>query len=426
MSLAGLQRLSGKPKSVTGAKYGITSQDDMVSTVPTVESVIRRGKKYDKKTGGHHHVEQRPGEYAYERALSRDSPFINSLCCISATAIEDDTGFGRTPPPDIDFHASSYVKLTHGVTAYKFMEPSEIGDDEAADNTPVIVCLHGLMDSSYIWGDLADLLCDFERGPNARVLVYDFYGRGRSPWTSVPITIDVLVTQLKELLEYLDVFDRPVHLIGYDLGGAVALGFSAKFGTRVATQTLIAPFGLHHVWLNKEKVLRQKYLGEILMMKRKAKLSEEVLKDYLEKGSTSPHANLLKKQKAMVNWQIKNTPGYVGAILSTYRLFPLRGMQELYMAVGRHTRPTLVIWGDHDEVCPYKACMVGIEEAFPNSSIVDIRDCGHNCLFEKFEEVAKEVLAFHKTAFNELYLHADGTEAASTEVSHSTAGHGHH
>lgn len=373
----------------------------------TVESVIRRGKKYEKRTGDDP-SQKRPGEYAYEKAMARDSPFINSLCCISATAIEYDTGFGKTPSPDIDFHANSYVKLTHGVTAYKFLEPSEIGDDEAADNTPIIVLLHGISDSSYIWGDLADLLCDYERGPNARVLVYDLYGRGRSPWTSVPITIDVLVTQLKDLLEYLDVFDRPIHLIGYDLGGAVALGYSAKFGTRVASLSLLAAIGLYRRPLNKEKVLKQKYFGEFLMLKRKATMSNDALLDYLDKGESVPHANLIKKQKAMVEWQIRNTPGYLGAILSTYRLFPLRGMQELYFAVGRHSRPTLIIWGDHDEVCPYKPCMVTIEESFPNSSIVDIRDCGHNCLFEKFEEVAKEILAFHKTVFDNLYLHGEG------------------
>ena len=400
-------RLSGLttgPRNST--RYSIANNNTKeVPEVPTIESVIRRGKKFDKKSGGHHHVEARPGEYAYERAMSRDSSIINTLCCINANAIQENTGFGKEAPPDIDFHANSYVKLTHGVTAYKFLEPSEIGDDETADNTPVIVCLHGIADSSYIFGDLADLLCDYERGPNARVLVYDFYGRGRSPWTSVPITIDVLVTQLKELLEHLDLFDHPVHLIGYDLGGAVALGFSAKFGKQVATLSLIAPFGMHHVWLNKEKLLKQKYVGEILMLKRKSKMAEEVDKEYNELGMNVPHANLILKQKAMVEWQIKNTPGYIGAILSTYRLFPLRGMQELYIAVGRHSRPTLVIWGDHDEICPYKACIVGIEESFPNCSIVDIRNSGHNCLFEKFDDVAKEILAFHKTAFDNLYSH---------------------
>jgi pimeloyl-ACP methyl ester carboxylesterase len=102
--------------------------------------------------------------------------------------------------PDEDFCADSLIKLSHGITAYRLIEPSTV-DDENADTIPVIVCLHGQYNCSYMWADVVDLLCDCERGPNARVLVFDFYGRGRSPWTGVPITLDVLVVQTKELLD---------------------------------------------------------------------------------------------------------------------------------------------------------------------------------------------------------------------------------
>ena len=102
--------------------------------------------------------------------------------------------------PDSDFYADCYVQLSKGMTAYRFVEPSTATDD-TADDIPVIVCLHGLTNCSYMWGDVVDLLCDSEMGPQARVLVFDFYGHGRSPWTGVPITLDVLVTQTKELLD---------------------------------------------------------------------------------------------------------------------------------------------------------------------------------------------------------------------------------
>lgn len=118
--------------------------------------------------------------------------------------------FGKTaalPPidphaaaPDENFHADCYVQLSKGTTAYRFVEPSSVSDD-MADEIPVIVCLHGLTNSSYMWGDIVDLISESEQGPQARVLVFDFYGRGRSPWNGVPITLDVLVTQTKELLD---------------------------------------------------------------------------------------------------------------------------------------------------------------------------------------------------------------------------------
>jgi pimeloyl-ACP methyl ester carboxylesterase len=104
------------------------------------------------------------------------------------------------PSPDASFCATSLIQLSHGITAYRLIEPCYVSDDKAED-LPVIICLHGMYDSSYIWGDCSDLLCDCERGPNCRVLVFDFYGRGRSPWTGIPCTLDVLVVQTKELLD---------------------------------------------------------------------------------------------------------------------------------------------------------------------------------------------------------------------------------
>jgi pimeloyl-ACP methyl ester carboxylesterase len=102
--------------------------------------------------------------------------------------------------PDLDFHADSLIKLTHGITAYRIVEPKNL-EGRPIEEIPIIVCLHGMFNASYMWADIADLLSDFEQGPQARVLVFDFYGRGRSPWTGVDITLDTLVTQTKELMD---------------------------------------------------------------------------------------------------------------------------------------------------------------------------------------------------------------------------------
>ena len=72
---------------------------------------------------------------------------------------------------------------------------------EFRGSPPVIVCLHGITDSSYTWSDLVDLLANSDEGPKARILIFDFYGRGRSPWTGSPCSLDVFVSQTKELLE---------------------------------------------------------------------------------------------------------------------------------------------------------------------------------------------------------------------------------
>lgn len=305
--------------------------------------------------------------------------------------------------PDRDFCADSRVQLSQGITAYRFIEPASASDD-TADEIPVIVCLHGLTSSSYMWGDIADLLADSEQGPNARILVYDMYGHGRSPWTGHQMTMDVLVTQLKELLDFLCLTSNPVSLIGHDIGAAVATGFCAKFPTLAATLTLIAPCGIKFKMPNDIALLRRDFIGEIALFARRKKLALLEKGHFLNTSDAAPHRNLIEKQMAMTQWQVDYTPGYVGALLSAYRVFPLVGMEELYVAVGRHSRPVLIVWGSHDKICTARSGVKKMEESFPKGTIVDIQECGHNPLYEKFNETAAELLSFHKECFIQLYV----------------------
>jgi pimeloyl-ACP methyl ester carboxylesterase len=132
---------------------------------------------------------------------SADAPQKSSasrFCCSFGSGGKNQYTLDNSP--DAAFHADSLIKLTHGVTAYRIIEPKDVLH-RSPDTIPIIVCLHSLHGASYMWADIGDLLSDFEQGPQARVLVFDFYGRGRSAWTGVDITLDTLVTQTKELMD---------------------------------------------------------------------------------------------------------------------------------------------------------------------------------------------------------------------------------
>jgi pimeloyl-ACP methyl ester carboxylesterase len=173
------------------------------------------------------------------------------------------------------------------------------------------------------------------------------------------------------------------------LGGAVAAGFAAKFPNYSASLSLISPVGFKFRTVPKDKQLKN-----IL-----PQLQESA---FYDKAEDSPHRYLVDRAVGMARWQLQHTPGYFGAVQSTLKNFPITGMEELFTAIGRHPRPTLNIWGDRDSVCSYKRCIKLTEESFPKGHIVDIADCGHDVPFEKFEDVVKELLAFHVTAFTDL------------------------
>jgi hypothetical protein len=171
---------------------------EAAATSPTdpKEFVMRNGIKFEKKSTKSAVVRPPTFPDNLQSNVDNDRQGFFSRLVFGRRHREDPAAIA----PDADFCAESLIKLSHGVTAYRLIEPST-AEDDAADEIPVIVCLHGMYNSSYMWADCADLLCDCERGPNSRVLVFDFYGRGRSPWTGVPITLDVLVVQTKELLD---------------------------------------------------------------------------------------------------------------------------------------------------------------------------------------------------------------------------------
>jgi predicted alpha/beta-fold hydrolase len=99
--------------------------------------------------------------------------------------------------PDDDFYSDNIVRLSNGFTAYRVLEPLK----PDSPDPPLIILIHGLQNSSYMWADVAELLADFDQGPLANVLIYDIFGHGRSPWTGKNLSLDVLVTQIKELIE---------------------------------------------------------------------------------------------------------------------------------------------------------------------------------------------------------------------------------
>lgn len=160
--------------------------------------VYRGGKKFETRQA---ESAVKVTNFHYDEELLPRRNVSRLFCCGKPRYGSIEYQMSQSPDmPDVDFCADSLVKLSNGITAYRLTEPST-ATNESADSLPLVICLHDMTNSSYMWADVVDLLADCDQGPQARVLVFDFYGRGRSPYIGVPCTLDVFVLQIKELLE---------------------------------------------------------------------------------------------------------------------------------------------------------------------------------------------------------------------------------
>ncbi|MBE6496422.1 MAG: alpha/beta hydrolase [Methanobrevibacter thaueri] len=102
-------------------------------------------------------------------------------------------------------------------------------------NGETLVLIHGLSDNLLYWEVLATALKkDF------RVVRFDLRGHGQSPLGEDEITMGTYVNDLKNILDELNI--KKASLIGFSLGGAVALDFAVKYPDYVSSMVLMSTF----------------------------------------------------------------------------------------------------------------------------------------------------------------------------------------
>jgi pimeloyl-ACP methyl ester carboxylesterase len=119
------------------------------------------------------------------------------------------------------------IKLPHGATSYELCGP---------ESAPLIVLIHGGTIPMCVWNEQVKRFTD----AGFRILRYVQYGKGGSQRLSIPYTREVYSDQLHDLLDSLNIH-QPVHLLGPSFGGAISVGFAARFPQRVKSIVLISP-----------------------------------------------------------------------------------------------------------------------------------------------------------------------------------------
>jgi len=234
---------------------------------------------------------------------------------------------------------------------------------------PPLVLIHGIGGDADEWAFCLDPL-----SASHRVIALDLLGFGRSDKPFLAYSIAVFVEVLEAFLHKLDLA-RPT-LIGESLGGWIAAAYALQHPQAVDKLVLVDAAG---VW-NETKELpvdlhvsTRQHMREIMQLLFYDKtLATDALIDFayelhLERGD-----------------------GYtIHRVLQNLR----DGHESLDDKIAALKVPTLIMWGENDELIPAATGRL-IHRLVPNSRLEVIAQCGHLPALEKPAELTNCVLNF--------------------------------
>ncbi|KAI8839587.1 Alpha/Beta hydrolase protein [Chytridium lagenaria] len=236
-----------------------------------------------------------------------------------------------------DFWQFGYVPCRHGKTHYHLLGP---------ETGPKLVLIHGVTATWAACPTFVDSLAS----NGFRVLAYDLYGRG---WSSAPGAVydeRMYVEQLSDLLD--GVGWSRAHVLGYSLGGAIAVAFAAKFPEKVHKLALIAPAGLMKKLPIGGRLFALPVIGKFLAHTiGKPLLVKISRKNHDPKLLDSPE---MKQFTAVTDLTVLRHPGFMRAYLSTIKHGPVKCIDHHYKTVGALLGDRILcIWGTSDKVVNY-------------------------------------------------------------------------
>jgi pimeloyl-ACP methyl ester carboxylesterase len=234
-----------------------------------------------------------------------------------------------------------------------------------------LVFIHGLSDNFLYWEFLAtNLKNDYQ------VLRFDLRGHGESELGDEEIAIGTYVDDLKGLLDELNIDN--VILVGFSLGGAVALDFAIKYPQRVSSLVLMSSF--YGVDSHSGSIFNQ--------FKNTLSNSFEDFYDYILPMVLCPE--VIEENKVELELlkgiasQSANTEAFVRAVDAALDFNVEDELSEIDV-------PTLILAGRYDDIFPLKT-QKEMQSKINNSRLIVLDDVKHNLLVGKNNEKILDIL----------------------------------
>lgn len=234
-----------------------------------------------------------------------------------------------------------------------------------------LVFIHGLSDSLLYWEYLAaNLKNDYQ------IIRFDLRGHGESELGSDEVTMDTYVEDLNNLLMGLDVSN--VNLVGFSLGGSVALDFIIKYPNKVDSLVLMSSF----------HKLDQHSFNIINNFKLTLNNSFDEFFDYILPFVLCPDVIEGNKEELALSkelaTQTANTKAYIKAVDAC-----LNFNVEDY--ISQISVPTLILASKHDEISSLNT-QKEIQNQIKGSELIVFDNVRHNLLIGKNNEEIVDIL----------------------------------
>jgi pimeloyl-ACP methyl ester carboxylesterase len=259
----------------------------------------------------------------------------------------------------------------------------------AADLPPALF-VHGLGGSSLNWTALGLLLNDTVRG-----IAVDLPGFGRTPPLPEPAGLRAHTRLLGRLMD--TELDRPAHVFGNSMGGALAVALAARYPERVTSLTLISPAlphpraSLSAVWF---AALSTPVLGKVMLERTKRMRFDLRLQAGLSMLFGEPGAvpdEVVRAYEAELHtrdampWGTQATLEAARSVLWS-QLAPPRW--SLWSEAAKIRCPVLLVYGGRDRLVAAKI-RTKAQQAFHDARLLYLPKSGHVAQMEHPEHVER-------------------------------------
>ncbi len=230
---------------------------------------------------------------------------------------------------------------------------------------PPLVLLHGHPSRALEWGPLLPPLAR-----EHRVVALDFLGYGESDAPEVDYSIPMQAGIVEGLLDPLKLTQADV--LGFSMGGWVALRFAADHPGRVRRLVLVGSGGLKfETDLTADSLVPPSFATFSRLV---ASEGGRRLPDFLARDL---YSDLNRRAPVLRPWAAS--------------LLSFRDAMDGRLAGVR--MPTLIVWGKAERMVPYEVAL-RLQRELPQARLLGVEGAGHLVLWEAADRVLPEVLAF--------------------------------